>query len=45
MTDDRNISSDAGSQNRRAYARVKVNAQVEMEAEGSDTPIRGATSD
>jgi len=46
MTDgEQNISSDAGRQNRRAYARVKLNVQVEMEAEGSDTPIRGATSD
>lgn len=38
-------SSEAGMQNRRAFTRVKLNVPVEIETEGSDVPIRGATSD
>lgn len=39
------FSPDAGRQNRRAYSRVKANVQVEIEAEGSDIPLRGTTTD
>jgi c-di-GMP-binding flagellar brake protein YcgR len=46
MTDgEQNISSDTGRQDRRSYARVKVSVPVEMEAEGSDLPTRGSTTD
>ena len=38
-------SSPAGTQNRRAFTRKKLSVPVEIETEGSDVPLRGATSD
>ena len=38
-------SSEAGSQNRRAFSRIKLSVPVEIETPGNDAPIRGATSD
>jgi len=38
-------SSDQEHQNRRHYPRTKVIVPVELQAEGGDSPIRGATTD
>lgn len=42
---EQNGSSNSGTQRRRGYPRLKISVPVEVMAEGSDTPIRGATSD
>ena len=38
-------SSSDGQQNRRRYPRLKISVPVELQAEGSESPIRGSTSD
>jgi c-di-GMP-binding flagellar brake protein YcgR len=42
---DQTASSEGQRQDRRGYRRLKVSVPVEMNLEGSETPIRGATSD
>lgn len=37
--------SNGNEQERREYARVKINVPVEIRVEGATSPIRGATSD
>lgn len=47
MIDDehRDAASEGEPPNRRAFTRMRLSVPVEIETEGSDVPIRGATSD
>jgi len=42
---DQTVSSEGHRPDRRGYRRLKVSVPVEMNLEGSESPIRGATSD
>jgi c-di-GMP-binding flagellar brake protein YcgR len=42
---DQTVSSEGQRQDRRSYRRLKVSVPVELNLEGSESPIRGATSD
>jgi len=42
---DQTVSSEGQRQDRRGYKRLKVSVPVELNLEGSESPIRGATSD
>jgi c-di-GMP-binding flagellar brake protein YcgR len=46
MTDsEQSGPSGAGTQNRRAFTRIKLSVPVEIETEGTDVPVRCTTSD